>query len=707
MDELNLFRRRRLPIVLGAEAAECGLCCMAMIARYWGHDVDLNALRQRFPVSMAGVTLRSIMGMAHQLGFGARPLRVELEGLRQVALPAILHWDLDHFVVLKSISKKFAIVHDPAWGSRKVPMEALSQHFTGVVLELTPAATFDKQTNRAVTKLSSLWSEHQGFKRAFVQVLALSAALQVLTFAAPFQLQLVVDEAIFRFDENLLTVLALGFGALVVIQTLIEALRSWTLRYFGALLSYQMVGNLVRHALSLPTEFFEKRHVGDILSRMNSTTPIRDAITQGIVAALIDGVMAIAAGVILFLYSPTLALIVVGAVALSFLAAWAVYRPLRDRSEEEIYASAIERSHLMESIRASTTIKIMGREPERESAWRNLYAKVINAGFSVGKYQIGLEFTQTLITGLQTALVIYLAARSIIAGDGFSVGMLFAFLSFRQTFTDRANALIKQGMQFQLLSLHLERLGDIVHAEAEPIGAVAPAFEVTGAVRMRDVRFRYGAGGNYVLDGVNLEVRPGEFVGITGVSGGGKSTLLKVLLGLYAPTSGALEVDGRQGASAEMRVWRAQTGVVAQDDRLLSGTLADNIAFFDPDLDMRRIESAAKAARIHDEIVRMPMQYLSLVGDMGSTLSGGQRQRVLLARALYREPKVLLLDEGTANLDEASELMIAGLIAGLPITRIVIAHRPALLALADRVLVLKDGALHAREPHRPSVAAGK
>ena len=212
--ELNFARRRRLPIIQGAEAAECGLACMAMVARYHGHDVDLNGLRQRFTLSMAGATLRSIMGFADSLGFAPRALRVELTALHKVRLPAILHWDLNHFVVLKSVSRGRAVIHDPALGARTYTLDDLSKHFTGVALELTPSDTFEKVTARAPIRLTSLWSRMVGFWPAFFQILGLSLALQVAVFAMPFQMQLVVDEAIFRADRDLLTVLAIGFGAL-------------------------------------------------------------------------------------------------------------------------------------------------------------------------------------------------------------------------------------------------------------------------------------------------------------------------------------------------------------------------------------------------------------------------------------------------------------------------------------------------------------
>ena len=684
--------RRTLPVVRGAEAAECGLACMAMVARYHGHDVDLNGMRQRFSLSISGATLRSLMDLAGQMGFTTRALRVDVESLAKVAAPAILHWDMNHFVVLKAVRRDGVVIHDPAPGRRVVANAELSKHFTGVVLELGPTPGSKPLQARVPARLRDLWSRMDGLWLALAQILGLSVALQVAVFAAPFYLQLTVDEAIQSGDRDLMTVLALGFGGLVAIQVGITALRSWALQSIGFLMSFQMIGNLVHHLLRLKTEFFEKRHVGDILSRMDSVRPIQNAITQGVVSTLIDGAMAVVAAVILFLYSPLLAALVLGTVVLGLGATFAFYPAQRLRTEDQIVASAKERTHLIESVKASTVVKLMGREAEREGHWRNLYADVTNASFSVGKLSIGMTACQGLVSGVQTVLVVYLAARQILAGDGFSVGMLFAFMSYRQTFTDRSVALINQLVQFSYLRLHLARVADVVHAERESPGTVAePPAAMRGGVAASGLSFRYGAGDPLVLDGVDLDIAPGSFVALTGPSGGGKTTLLKLMLGLYEPVAGDVLLDGATATRNAWPAWRRCVGVVSQEDQLLSGTIADNIAFFDPHLDMRKVQQAAAAARVHEDIARMPMQYLSVVGDMGTGLSGGQRQRVLLARALYREPKVIFLDEGTANLDQETEAEIVELIGRMPITRVVVAHRPALIDAADEVYRVADG----------------
>ncbi len=682
---------KRLPLVLGTEAAECGLACLTMIAKYWGHDVDLNGLRQRFKVSIAGASLRALIEQADALHLGTRALRIELSALPKIKTPAILHWDLSHFVVLHSVNGDKVVVYDPSAGIRRMGLSEFSKHFTGVVLEVTPLPDFSVISAKSPTRLHDLWSEIKGFWSTLVHILALSIALQAVAFAAPFQLQLVVDQAISRNDSDLLVLLALAFGGLVLIQYLIEALREWSLLAIGQMFSYQIVGNLVRHLTRLPVDWFEKRHVGDILSRIGSVKPIEDAITRGAISAFLDGVTGLLAGGILFIYSPLLGTITFLAFLLTTLISAAAFPILRSKQEKQIIAAANEQSYLMESIRAAVTVKTMGGEAQRDGAWRNLFVEKLNASFSVAKLRIWISTSTSIISGLQAVLVIFLASRMILEGSGFSLGMLFAFLSFQATFTQSATAFVQQLIEFRLLGLQLERIGDIVQGVPENFLGQTPTRQIQGAIELKDVSFKYGTGDRSVLESIDLKIKEGEYVAITGPSGSGKSTLCKILLGLYRPTSGEVYLDGEAASPQVWRSWRQEVGLVAQEDRLLSGSIADNISFFDPAFDMDRLQSAAVQARIHDDVLKMPMQYLSLVGDMGSSLSGGQKQRVLLARALYRAPKILILDEGTANLDEETEAQIAALVKSLCITRIVIAHRPALIKNADRVLRIESG----------------
>ncbi len=692
---MRFFSRNKLPVVLQTEATECGLACLVMIARYHGHDIDLNALRKTASISLKGANLKQVMATAANLHLASRPMRVELDQLHKVQTPAILHWDLNHFVVLKQIVGNKVHYIDPGRGLRVTALEKVSDHFSGVVLELSPAADVNLLQNRLQPKLSDLWERMVGLKRAVLQTLSLSVILQMTALAAPFYLQLVVDRAIGpeggQGDSQFLFALLLGFGGLVIIRALSEAVRGWAVLVYGNQMSFQMVGNIFRHLIRLPTAWFEKRHVGDIISRVGSARPIQEALTQSVVAILLDGFMALFTLGIMFLYAPKLAIVVLFMTTLLTLATLVIYPYLRRTEEEAIVTKAIENTYVIESIRASTTVKLFGREASREASWRNLFADTINASTAHGQWLVLQKFFETFLIGGQIVIVVYLGAKLIMGEGGlFSIGMLFAFLGYQMHFTESIKKLLSEGIKVSLLSLHLDRLADIVYEKSEVVEAADLKHKnILGAISLKDIDFRYSDNDPFVLKGLNLEIPAGKMTAITGPSGGGKTTLMKLILGLYAPSSGTIEIDGQPMADMPMASWRAQVGVVMQDDKLLSGTIADNISFFDPEIEMQKVYRAAIAAQIHDEIAVMPMNYLSMVGDMGSVLSGGQKQRVLLARALYHDPKILFLDEGTANLDAATEAKVSEVLAQMDITRVVIAHRRRLIDQADTVFTVK------------------
>lgn len=689
---LDFFGGPRLPAIMQSEAAECGLACLAMVATYHGREVDLVALRRLFSISLKGVTLKDVLVMGQRLGMTGRGLRLEPEQLGEIKLPCILHWDMNHFVVLKEVGARKITIHDPASGVRTLTLEEAGRHFTGIALELTPTGTFKRKKETSRLSLTVLWGRMPGIKRALAQALVLSAVLQLVVLATPFYMQLAVDEAVLKGDQGLLTALALGFGLLTLIHIGADWLHSHVLLFLSGALNFQMGANLFHHLVRLPLAWFEKRHIGDLVSRFRSAEPIQRLVSEGLVAALVDGVMATLTLVMILIYSPKLSGIVFAALILYGLLRFALYRALRQRQEEMIEASAKEQTTFIETARAIQSIKIFGREADRESLWQNRYADEISRGIRHGRFTIGFKTANDLIYGLENVLVVYLGARAIMGGE-LTIGMLYAFMAYKEQFLSKASNLIETGIQYRMLDLHLDRLSDIALAEREQDrhGESMIAREVKGAVELKGVSFRYADTEPEVLSGVDLKVEAGEFVAVTGPSGGGKTTLLKIMLGLFKPLEGTVLIDGTPITHVGTQAFRSQVGVVMQDDQLLSGSIAENICFFDATLDLDWMRACADVAGIDAEIMAMPMNYNTLIGDMGTTLSGGQRQRVLLARALYRRPRILFMDEGTSSLDLDKEREVNRALAELKITRIVIAHRPETIRAADRIVVLREG----------------
>ncbi|MCB4822965.1 peptidase domain-containing ABC transporter [Roseicella aerolata] len=686
-DLLDFGGRRRLPNILQTEAAECGLACLAMVASFHGHRIDLNTLRRRYPVSLKGVTLRGLIQVANQMHLACRPLRFELEALSQLNLPAIVHWDMSHFVVLKAVTGKGIVIHDPASGVKTYTLKEASNHLTGVALELSPADGFVRKDEKLRLPLRVFWGKMTGIGTPLAQVFALSIILELLVIAMPFYMQLTVDEVVARGDVDLMLALALGFALLTGINVVTTALRSHITLVVQNAAGFQMGARLFHHLIRLPLAFFEKRHIGDVLSRFNSIEPIRAALAEGLILAMIDGLMAIATLVMIFIYSPMLAMVAVVALLLYLAARLMLYRRFRDLSEGAIHAAAAEETNFIETARAIQTVKLFNREADREGQWLNRYADTVNAGIRLGRAKIQFSTINSTIFGLEHIITVYLAAMLALSNQ-MTVGMIFAFMAYKSNFIGKASALVEKALEFRLLELHLERIADIATNPVEP-GHDRPLIYTTpikGGIELRNVSFRYAETERFVLENINIKVEAGQFVTIMGPSGGGKTTLLKIMLGLLEPTSGEVLIDGIPLQTVGVRVYREQVAAVMQEDQLLSGSIADNICFFDPGFDHDRMVSCAQMAAIHDEIMAMPMAYNSLIGDMGSSLSGGQKQRVLLARALYKAPKILFLDEGTAHLDVEKERQINERLRRLSITRISVAHRPEMMSGADTVL---------------------
>lgn len=698
LDLIEFQGARRTPYIAQNEASECGLACLAMVASYHGYKTDLLALRQRYGTSLKGATLKNLMEVAERLGFSARPLRGDIDDLIHLSLPSILHWNLNHFVVLTKITKSFGgvrfLIHDPARGALLLTRDEFSRHFTGVTLDLLKSESFRPKIEQSKLRISQLWSSMSGFWSTIWQVVMLSVVLQLAALATPFFLQISIDTVFPSFDRDLLLMLALGFGGLAIINFLAGWLRSLVLVTLNNALSYQVTVNLFRHLMRLPLPWFEKRHVGDIVSRFGSTLPITQLLSQGMIAAFIDGVMALLTLTLMFVYSPLLGTVALGALLLYAGLRAGFLQALRFRNIDAITTAANENTLFIESIRGISAIKSFGQEGNRQRIWQKAKADAVNAQIKLGRLSAGFDAAAQLTLAVERVLFVYLAI-SLALDAQMSIGMLFAFQAYKQQFLDAGVRLIEQAMNFSIIKVHLSRISDIALSKKKNEGLESPAAtpEFGTGLELRNVRFRYSNTDPEVLKGVNLSIKLGEVIGMAGPSGGGKTTLIKIIKGLVEPTTGQVLLNGRSLNSYDPTKLSELVGYVAQDDSLYAGTIAENISFFDPYADLDDIHAAAKLARVHDDIMAMPMQYESLVGDMGSTLSGGQKQRVCIARAIYRKPSLLILDEGTANIDPMMEHALMKSLTELNIAILICSHQPSAISHAQRLVALLGGQL--------------
>lgn len=602
---------------------------------------------------------------------------------------------MNHFVVLKAIGRGSAIVHDPAVGVRRLSHGQLSRHFTGVALELVPTVAFRPAAPAPRVQMRQLIGRVVGLKRSLGHLLCLALAMEAFAMASPLFLVWVLDHAIVAADRDLLLTLALGFGLLLLLQAAVFAMRGWLLILLGSSLKVQARANLFSHLMNLPASYFETRQMGDILARFGSQETILQALTTETVVAVLDGVMCAITLGIMFAFAPLLAVVALTAGLLYALLRAISYTPLRQAGMEGIVWAARRDSHFLETLRGIKTIKLFNGYDDRRARWLNLLVETVNRQIATQKLDLLFKTANTLLLGALGILIVWLGARSVLEG-AFSVGMLVAFLSYKDQFLRRTSELANRLVDLRMLRLHSERLADIALTEPEPRvwagpwreGAPAPV-----ALEVRDLCFRYSANEPFILEDVSFRVEPGESVVITGASGCGKSTLLKLLAGLLQPTSGEIRINGEPLGRLGLDRYRAMIGVVMQDDHLFTGSVADNVAFFSGHPNAARIEACARAASVHDEIAAMPMGYGTLIGDMGTALSGGQKQRVLLARALYREPALMLMDEATSHLDLERERAVNEALRSASMTRIAIAHRPDTIRTSSRVIRLERGRL--------------
>jgi ATP-binding cassette subfamily B protein RaxB len=613
--------RRRLPMILQTEGAECGLACLAMVAARHGFDSDLATLRRRFSVSMKGATMADLVRVAGLLHLNPRALRAEMEHLPQLELPCILHWDLNHFVVLKEISSGRAVIHDPARGVRRLSLAEVSRHFTGIALELTPEADFRPGVEKQTVGLRQLLGRVAGLKRSLVQIFLLALALEAFVLLTPFYLQWVVDGVLVSNDRDLLVTLGIGFGLLVLIQVGAGAIRSWAVLHLSATLNLQWLGNVFAHLMRLPVSWFDRRHTGDVMSRFGAVQQIQKTMTTSFVEAVLDGLMVVVTLAMMLVYSGTLTTIAAGRRRRLRLLRRAFFRPLREATEEAIVFDA-KRSSPFPRVSARRAVDQAVQSPGRPAGALHEPGGRCDERRHRRPVRLDLMFVvlHKLVFGLERVAVIWVGALLVLE-HRFSVGMLFAFLAYKEQFAQRVSALIDKAVEIKMLRLQGERLADIVLAEPEPVVDM-PARLGPGdadAQMVADLRFAYSRR--------RAGAAPPEPAHRAGRLGGDRRAVglrqddLAEVHARHPGAAGRADPDRRRrpATSRALRTWRAMIGTVMQEDQLFAGSIIDNITFFDADADTKWAEQCARVAAIADEIEAMPMGWHTLVGDMGTS----------------------------------------------------------------------------------------
>ncbi|MFC4700494.1 peptidase domain-containing ABC transporter [Glaciecola siphonariae] len=723
-EKLSLRTFKRLRLVMQNEANECGMACLTMIANYHGNGISLSKLRLDLNNDGQGVNLKTIIEQAARIGMSSRALKVPLEELNQLQTPAILHWNFSHFVVLKKMTSKGAYIADPALGMRFINMQELSQSFTGVALELMPNQDFTQVKADVGLRLRDFAKNAVGIKRQLLLLLGLSLMLQLFAIVSPFYMQTVVDEVLIKADEALLTALAIGFALVLCIDTATQFLRERLMLVFSMRFSLFLSSSVFSHLLSLPIPYFIRRHMGDIVSRFDSVQHIRELITSGIITAIIDGLMALITLAVMLAYSVKLTLVVIALVLAYSLLRWIFFYPVRRLNNETLHAEAEQQSYFMQSVRAIRTLKLSNSTVSSHAKWLDKLSIAMNKRIAQAKWNIRFTTINKVLFGIENLVVVYLAALLVLE-QSMSVGMLFAFVSYKTRFVDAMSSLIGKWIEFKMLSVHLNRVADILLSAPEQSNVLAGRqnmqithtakqvsahFEQAHSapelpqnvgsrahVSVNNLAFSYGDDMPAIFENVSFELAHGQSLAIVGQSGCGKSTLLNCLLGLLKPLNGEIIIDG-QILTPDNRSAH-HIGAVLQDDQLLTGSVLENISQFDEQLDLERAVRCAHIACIHEDIMGMTMQYQSTIGDMGDSLSGGQKQRLLIARALYQQPKILLLDEASSHLDGETEKRLNEHLKHLDITKIMIAHRQETIASAQHIIKLtKSGIEHINQP---------
>ncbi|HHV1852115.1 TPA: colicin V export peptidase/ABC transporter CvaB [Escherichia coli] len=684
---LDLRWQRRVPVIHQTETAECGLACLAMICGHFGKNIDLIYLRRKFNLSARGATLAGINGIAEQLGMATRALSLELDELRVLKTPCILHWDFSHFVVLVSVKRNRYVLHDPARSIRYISREEMSRYFTGVALEVWPGSEFQSETLQTRISLRSLINSIYGIKRTLAKIFCLSVVIEAINLLMPVGTQLVMDHAIPAGDRGLLTLISAALMFFILLKAATSTLRAWSSLVMSTLINVQWQSGLFDHLLRLPLAFFERRKLGDIQSRFDSLDTLRATFTTSVIGFIMDSIMVVGVCVMMLLYGGYLTWIVLCFTTIYIFIRLVTYGNYRQISEECLVREARAASYFMETLYGIATVKIQGMVGIRGAHWLNMKIDAINSGIKLTRMDLLFGGINTFVTACDQIVILWLGAGLVIDNQ-MTIGMFVAFSSFRGQFSERVASLTSFLLQLRIMSLHNERIADIALHEKEE---KKPEIEIVAdmgpiSLETNGLSYRYDSQSAPIFSALSLSVAPGESVAITGASGAGKTTLMKVLCGLFEPDSGRVLINGIDIRQIGINNYHRMIACVMQDDRLFSGSIRENICGFAEEMDEEWMVECARASHIHDVIMNMPMGYETLIGELGEGLSGGQKQRIFIARALYRKPGILFMDEATSALDSESEHFVNVAIKNMNITRVIIAHRETTLRTVDRVI---------------------